>query len=158
MNAISYKLLMKCISLFSDFNHQLQNYKKVLTLQSNEPRNITWHNDIMPQDIMSRPGKRGSCRGGSQRVMGGIWIVRGGCRLSSSAKWRTAKQRRWLVRANPCDLAVCFSQWMKCWLGPDSPLLRGHFGANDILCASETDADDYEGHVRDSEMTFWTFP
>ncbi len=29
-----------------------------------------------------------------------------------------------------------------------------HLGADDILCASEADADDYERHVGDSEMTF----
>lgn len=29
-----------------------------------------------------------------------------------------------------------------------------HFGVDDCLCASEADADDYECHVRDSEMTF----
>ena len=47
---------------------------------------------------------------------------------------------------------------MKCWLGPASPLLRGHFSVDDFLCASETDADDYEGHVGDSEMAFGAFP
>ena len=47
---------------------------------------------------------------------------------------------------------------MKCWLGPASPLLRGHFGVDDFLCASEADADDYEGHVGDSEMAFGAFP
>lgn len=55
-------------------------------------------------------------------------------------------------------MAVCFSQWMKCWLGPASPLLRGHLGADDILCTSETDADDYEGHIGDTEMAFGAFP
>ena len=74
------------------------------------------------------------------------WLVGRGW-LSSSAKWR-----------KPCDLAVCFSQWMKCWLGPASPLLHGHLGADDLLCASETDADNYEGHVGDSEMAFGAFP
>lgn len=29
---------------------------------------------------------------------------------------------------------------------------------DDFLCASETDADDYEGHVGDSEMAFGAFP
>ena len=33
-----------------------------------------------------------------------------------------------------------------------------HLGADDLLCASEADADDYEGHVGDSEMTFGAFP
>ena len=33
-----------------------------------------------------------------------------------------------------------------------------HFGADDILCASEADADDYECHIRDSEMAFGAFP
>ena len=47
---------------------------------------------------------------------------------------------------------------MKCWLGPASPLLRGHLGADDILCTSETDADDYERHVGNSEMAFGAFP
>lgn len=47
---------------------------------------------------------------------------------------------------------------MKCWLGPASPLLRGHLSVDDFLCASETDADDYEGHVGDSEMAFGAFP
>lgn len=47
---------------------------------------------------------------------------------------------------------------MKCWLGPASPLLRGHLGADDILCTSETDADYYEGHIGDSEMAFGAFP
>lgn len=28
-----------------------------------------------------------------------------------------------------------------------------HLGVDDFLCASETDADDYECHVRDPEMT-----
>lgn len=47
---------------------------------------------------------------------------------------------------------------MKCWLGRASPLLRGHLGTDDLLCASEADADDYEGHVGDSEMAFGAFP
>lgn len=47
---------------------------------------------------------------------------------------------------------------MKCWLGPASPLLRGHLGVDEYLCASETDADDYEGHVGNSEMAFGVFP
>lgn len=33
-----------------------------------------------------------------------------------------------------------------------------HLGADDILCTSETDADDYEGHIGDSEMVFGAFP
>lgn len=33
-----------------------------------------------------------------------------------------------------------------------------HLGMDDFLCASETDADDYECHVGDSEMTFGAFP
>lgn len=47
---------------------------------------------------------------------------------------------------------------MKCWLGPASPLLRGHLGVDDFLCASEADADDYERHVGNSEMAFGAFP
>lgn len=39
------------------------------------------------------------------------------------------------------------------------PLDEGfHFGVDDCLCASEADADDYEGHVGDSEMAFGAFP
>ncbi len=33
-----------------------------------------------------------------------------------------------------------------------------HLGADDILCASEADADDYERHVGNSEMAFGAFP
>lgn len=33
-----------------------------------------------------------------------------------------------------------------------------HFGTDDLLCASEADADDYECHVRDSEVSFGAFP
>ena len=33
-----------------------------------------------------------------------------------------------------------------------------HFGVDDLLCASETDADDYERHVGDSEVAFGAFP
>lgn len=33
-----------------------------------------------------------------------------------------------------------------------------HLGVDDILCTSETDADDYEGYVGDSEMAFGAFP
>ncbi len=33
-----------------------------------------------------------------------------------------------------------------------------HLGVDDILCTSETYADDYEGHVGDSEMAFGAFP
>lgn len=29
-----------------------------------------------------------------------------------------------------------------------------HLGVDDLLCASETDADDYERHVGEPEMTF----
>lgn len=47
---------------------------------------------------------------------------------------------------------------MKCWLSRASPLLRGHLGVDDLLCASEADADDYECHVRDSEVAFGAFP
>lgn len=74
------------------------------------------------------------------------WLMVSGWQ-SSSARWR-----------KPCDLAICFSQWMKCWLGPASPLLRGHLSVDDFLCASEADADDYERHVGNSEMAFGAFP
>lgn len=47
---------------------------------------------------------------------------------------------------------------MKCWLSRASPLLRGHLGVDDLLCASEADADDYECHVGNSEMAFGAFP
>ena len=76
----------------------------------------------------------------------GTWLVGRGWH-SSSAKWR-----------KPCALAVCFSQWMKCWLSRASPLLRGHLGMNNILCASEADVDDYERHVGDSEVAVGAFP
>ena len=33
-----------------------------------------------------------------------------------------------------------------------------HLGADDLLCASEADADDYECHIRDSEMASGAFP
>lgn len=33
-----------------------------------------------------------------------------------------------------------------------------HLGTDDLLCASEADADDYERHVGDSEMAFGAFP
>lgn len=33
-----------------------------------------------------------------------------------------------------------------------------HLSVDDFLCASETDVDDYEGHVGDSEMAFGAFP
>lgn len=33
-----------------------------------------------------------------------------------------------------------------------------YLGVDDLLCASETDADNYEGHVGDSEMAFGAFP
>ena len=33
-----------------------------------------------------------------------------------------------------------------------------HLGVDDLLCASETDADDYERHVGDAEMAFGAFP
>lgn len=39
------------------------------------------------------------------------------------------------------------------------PLDEGfHLGVDDILCASEADADDYEGHGGNSEMYFGAFP
>lgn len=47
---------------------------------------------------------------------------------------------------------------MKCWLSRASPLLRGHLGMNNILCASEADVDDYERHVGDSEVSVGAFP
>lgn len=33
-----------------------------------------------------------------------------------------------------------------------------HLGVDNVVCASETDADDYEGHVGNSEMAFGAFP
>lgn len=33
-----------------------------------------------------------------------------------------------------------------------------HFGMDDFLGTSETDADDYECHVRDTKVTFGAFP
>ena len=33
-----------------------------------------------------------------------------------------------------------------------------HLCADDLLCASEADADDYEGHIGDSEMASGAFP
>ena len=47
---------------------------------------------------------------------------------------------------------------MKCWLSRASPLLRGHLGVDDFLGATETDSDDYECHVGNSEMAFGAFP
>ena len=47
---------------------------------------------------------------------------------------------------------------MKCWLSRASPLLRDHLGVDDLLFSSEADADDYECHIRDSEMAFGAFP
>lgn len=39
------------------------------------------------------------------------------------------------------------------------PVDKGfHLGADDILCTSEADADDYERHVGESEMAFGAFP
>lgn len=39
------------------------------------------------------------------------------------------------------------------------PMAEGsHLGVDNILCASETDADDYERHVGDTEMAFGAFP
>lgn len=39
------------------------------------------------------------------------------------------------------------------------PLDKGfHFGVDDLLFSSEADADDYERHVGNSEMTFGAFP
>lgn len=43
--------------------------------------------------------------------------------------------------------------------GLSQPVDEGfHLGADDLLCASEADADDYEGHVGNSEMAFGAFP
>ena len=33
-----------------------------------------------------------------------------------------------------------------------------HLGVDDLLCASETDADDYERHVGDAKVAFGAFP
>ena len=33
-----------------------------------------------------------------------------------------------------------------------------HLGVDDLLCASETDADDYERHVGDTKVAFGSFP
>ena len=33
-----------------------------------------------------------------------------------------------------------------------------HLSVDDFLCASETDVDDYEGHVGDSDVAFRPFP
>ena len=33
-----------------------------------------------------------------------------------------------------------------------------HFGVDNVVCASEADADDYERHVENSEMAFGAFP
>lgn len=33
-----------------------------------------------------------------------------------------------------------------------------HIGADNVVCASEADSDDYECHVGDSEMAFGAFP
>lgn len=33
-----------------------------------------------------------------------------------------------------------------------------HLGVDDLLCASETDADDYERHVGDTKVAFGAFP
>lgn len=47
---------------------------------------------------------------------------------------------------------------MKCWLSRASPLLRGHLGVDDLLCASEADMDDYERHVGNTKVAFGAFP
>ena len=47
---------------------------------------------------------------------------------------------------------------MKCWLSRASPLLRGHFGVDNVVCASEDDADDYERHFGDTKVAFGAFP
>ncbi len=33
-----------------------------------------------------------------------------------------------------------------------------HLGADNVVCASEADVDDYESHVRNSEVAFGAFP
>ena len=33
-----------------------------------------------------------------------------------------------------------------------------HLGVDDLLCASETDADDYERHVGDTKVAFGSLP
>lgn len=46
-----------------------------------------------------------------------------------------------------------------CLGGLFQPVDEGfHFGTDDLLCASEADADDYERHVGDSEVAFGAFP
>lgn len=43
--------------------------------------------------------------------------------------------------------------------GQFQPVDEGfHLGVDDLLFSSEADADDYEGHVGDSEMAFGAFP
>lgn len=46
-----------------------------------------------------------------------------------------------------------------CLGGLFQPVDEGfHLGVDDLLCASETDADDYERHVRDTKVAFRAFP
>ena len=66
----------------------------------------------------------------------GTWLVASGPWFSS-AKWR-----------KPLIFAVCWSQWTK----------AGSLGVDGVGRASEADIDDDEGHVRDSEVAFGTFP
>lgn len=103
------------------------------------------------KDVVETPRQEcRSCRGGSQRVIGGLGMVRGGCRRCGSwglGCWRGAGSLR---RRN--GGTVSFGGLFQ---SVDESF---HFSVDNILCTSETDADDYEGHVGDSEMSVRAFP
>lgn len=97
-----------------------------------------------------------SCRGVCQRVMRALADeIRGGCRRCGSRGlgWWEVAGGKWLaVFVGEVEETVSFGCLFQ-------PVDEGfHLCADDILCASEADADDYEGHVGDSEMAFGAFP
>ena len=90
-----------------------------------------------------------SCRGVGRRGWESLG-VRGGCRRCGSRGFGWWKGAGSLHRRSDGSHVP--------WL-LFQPVDEGfHLGVDDLLCASETDADDYERHVGDTKVAFGSFP
>lgn len=124
---------MRC-KLVLRFYRQLQSYKEILIWQSIMLRNI------------KRLGKRVSLVGASVKGDGRVMALEADA--GDAAAGDLVGREGLAVFIGEVTEAVRLG-------GLFQPVDESfHLGVDDLLCASEADADDYECHVGDSEMAF----
>lgn len=104
----------------------------------------------MWRNITKRPGKRASLVGASVKGDGRVRALE--AHAGDAAAGYLAGDEGLAVFVGEVEEAVRLG-------GLFQPMDEGfHLGADDILCASEADADDYERHVGDTKVAFGAFP